>query len=181
MVCHSIYRLTLARETQCPDPKKLGRPLISAVQSASQFEREIRAGDVKSLTRNPAQNLLRVAQNPAALKAVTGTMDSSTGAELRGGLLYSASIKNSHSKAMIAGGSSMLSLAPRGAVRRKQLSQPSRQSNPPSSWKPTPLQRATSLGRVFFMYLQSVCREGLRTNPRVNRRKWRITTSSAEK
>jgi hypothetical protein len=38
-----------------------------------------------------------------------------------------------------------------GAVRLRQFSQPSRQYQMPSSSEPDPLQRATSLGRVFMV------------------------------
>lgn len=56
-------------------------------------------------------------------------------------------IRNSHSNAMIAGGSTIHTCAPRSAVLRRQVSHPSRQSHPSSSWKPTPLQRATSFAK----------------------------------
>jgi hypothetical protein len=56
-------------------------------------------------------------------------------------------MKNSHSNAMIAGGSIIQTRSGLFAVLRKHVSQPSRQSHPASSLDPTPLQRATSFAK----------------------------------
>ncbi len=67
-------------------------------------------------------------------------------------LFHYGSIRYSHSKAIIGGGAIIEQYSGRGAVLRKQVSQPSRQPHSPSSSKPTPLHRATSL-RSLFIFL----------------------------
>jgi hypothetical protein len=64
---------------------------------------------------------------------------------------FSGSMRNSHQKATIFGGS-MKELSPfLGAVLRKHVSHPSRQLHPSfQSQSPTPSHRATSFGSVFI-------------------------------
>ena len=74
---------------------------------------------------------------------------------------FSGSMRNSHSKAMIFGGSMKECTPFLGAVLRKQFLHPSRQSHPSfQSQSPTPSQRATSFGSVFIARL--VCSLQLR-------------------
>jgi len=64
------------------------------------------------------------------------------------------SIRNSHSKAMIFGGSMKKCTPFLGAVLRKHVSHPSRQLHPSfQSQSPTPSHRATSFGSVFMVFL----------------------------
>jgi hypothetical protein len=56
-------------------------------------------------------------------------------------------MRNSHSNAMIAGGSIIQTCSGLCAVLRKHVSQPSLQSHPSAAWKPTPSQRATSFAK----------------------------------
>ncbi len=65
---------------------------------------------------------------------------------------FSGSIRNSHQKAMIFGGSMKEFTSFRDAVLRRHVSHPSRQSHVPSSSNPTPSHRATSFGSVFILF-----------------------------
>jgi hypothetical protein len=70
------------------------------------------------------------------------------------GFVVVGSIRNSHQKAMIFGGSMKEISSFLGAVLRKHVSHPSRQPHPSfQSQSPTPMHRATSFGSVFIVQL----------------------------
>jgi len=64
---------------------------------------------------------------------------------------FSGSMRNSHQKAMIFGGSMKKCTPFLGAVLRRHVSHPSRQSHVSFSSNPTPSHRATSFGSVFII------------------------------
>ena len=125
---------------------RLGLPYVFAPPLAGvQFSHEFPANFAARRYNKPVKRTLRVRAGFAVVAPSTHSAIPAVCAFHRTAYLGRyASIRNSHSKTMIAGGSMLTTRAPStGARRRAQLSHPSRQS--PSS--PMPGHLATSSGK----------------------------------